>query len=131
MIPSAASGISRRPNPPGTSSCSQRTAFSSMATTKPIGSAMARALAFQNSRAPLGSIVPTEAGAQALLESCGADLVLGPGVERIVDGEFELELALVVEPEQGKTVGDRRKATRLWRRIAIFRHVGPVDHLGE
>ena len=34
------------------------------------------------------------------------DLVLGPRVERVVHREFQFELALVSDPQEGETVGD-------------------------
>jgi hypothetical protein len=52
--------------------------------------------------------------------SAGADPVLRPGVQRIVDRQLELELALVVDVEEGKTIGDRKESRGLGCRIAIL-----------
>ena len=55
-----------------------------------------------------------------------ADLVLAPGVERVVDGQRELELAVVAEVEQVEAFGDREQSARLRRRVAIVGDVGAV-----
>ena len=51
-----------------------------------------------------------EAVETAWHRSAGADLLLRPGVQSVVHRQFELELALIVDAEEGKTVGDRDEA---------------------
>ena len=53
-------------------------------------------------------------------DSSGADLALRPGVQGVIDRQLELELALVIDAEEGKAVGDRAKARGLWRRVAVL-----------
>src|SRR3989442_742678 len=59
------------------------------------------------------------------------DLVLAPGVERVVDRQRELELAVVAEVEQVEALGDREQAARLRRRVAFVRDVGAVHDPGQ
>jgi hypothetical protein len=42
--------------------------------------------------------------------SDGADLGPGPGIQGVEDGEFELELALIVDVEHREAVGDGEQA---------------------
>src|SRR5438034_11422833 len=55
-----------------------------------------------------------------------ADLVLAPGVERVVDRQRQLELAVVTEVEQVEAFGDREQAARLRGRVAIVGDIGAV-----
>jgi hypothetical protein len=57
--------------------------------------------------------------------------VLRPGVEGVVDRQFELKLALVIDAEEGKAVGDREQARRFGCRAAILRDIGAVDDPGK
>src|SRR5438128_4816440 len=54
------------------------------------------------------------------------DLVLAPGVERVVDRQRQLELAVVAEVEQVEPFGDREQAARLRGRVAIVGDIGAV-----
>ncbi len=58
-------------------------------------------------------------------------LGLGPCVERVVDREFEFELALVIEAEERKPIGDGLEARRLRGGVAILGHVRAVDDPGH
>src|SRR2546426_4439384 len=53
-------------------------------------------------------------------------LVLAPSVERVVDRQRQLELAVVTEVEQVEAFGDREQAARLRCRIAIVGDIGAV-----
>src|SRR6266498_5938800 len=53
-------------------------------------------------------------------------LVLAPGVERVVDRQRQLELAVVTEVQEVEALGDREQAARLRRRISIVGDVGAV-----
>src|SRR5256884_9023135 len=54
------------------------------------------------------------------------DLVLAPGIERVVDRQRQLELAVVTEVEQVEAFGDREQAARLRCRVAIGGDIGAV-----
>src|SRR5215218_1569729 len=54
------------------------------------------------------------------------DLVLTPGIERVVNGQRQLELAMVTEVQQVEPFGDREQAARLRRRVAIVGDIGAV-----
>src|SRR5438094_5743436 len=53
-------------------------------------------------------------------------LVLAPGVERVVDRQRQLELAVVTEVQEVEALGDRKQAARLRRRVAIVGDIGAV-----
>src|SRR2546423_15347299 len=53
-------------------------------------------------------------------------LVFAPGVERVVDRQRQLELAVVTEVEQVEAFGDREQAARLRCRVAIVGDIGAV-----
>src|SRR6266540_509517 len=65
----------------------------------------------------------------ALAGAC--HLVLAPGVERVVDRQRQLELAVVAEVQQVEAFGDREQAARLWCRVAIVGDIGAVHDPGE
>src|SRR5437762_13582975 len=52
--------------------------------------------------------------------------VLAPGVERVVDRQRQLELAVVTEVQEVEALGDREQAMRLRRRIAIVGDIGAM-----
>src|SRR5213592_956712 len=54
------------------------------------------------------------------------DLVLAPGIERVVDRQRQLELAVVAELEQVEPFGDREQPARLRGRVAIVGDIGAV-----
>src|SRR6266516_6310129 len=58
--------------------------------------------------------------------ACACDLVLAPGIERVVDRQRQLELAVVTEVEQVEAFGDREQAARLRGRVAIVGDIGTV-----
>src|SRR6266581_7676432 len=58
-------------------------------------------------------------------------LVLAPGVERVVDRQRQLELAVVTEVQQVEAFGDREQSARLRCRVAIVGDVGAVHDPGE
>src|SRR5206468_6519500 len=60
----------------------------------------------------------------ALAGAC--HLVLAPGVERVVDRQRQLELAVVTEVQEVEALGDRKQAARLRRRVAIVGDIGAV-----
>src|SRR5438093_5637416 len=60
----------------------------------------------------------------ALAGAC--DLVVAPGVERVVDRQRQLELAVVTEIEQVEAFGDREQPARLECRVAIVGDIGAV-----
>src|SRR6266545_3110759 len=60
----------------------------------------------------------------ALAGAC--DLVLAPGVERVVDRQRQLELAVVTEVQEVEAFGDREQPARLRRRVAIVGDVSAV-----
>src|SRR6266513_3489504 len=60
----------------------------------------------------------------ALAGAC--DLVLAPDIERVVDRQRQLELAVVTEVEQVEAFGDREQPARLRRRVAIVGDIGAV-----
>src|SRR5438094_3891930 len=60
----------------------------------------------------------------ALAGAC--HLVLAPGVERVVDRQRQLELAVVTEVQEVEALGDREQAARLWGRVAIVGDIGAV-----
>src|SRR6266498_4101072 len=53
-------------------------------------------------------------------------LVFAPGIERVVDRQRQLELAVVTEVEQVEAFGDREQAARLRCRVAIVGDIGAV-----
>src|SRR6266496_4478954 len=53
-------------------------------------------------------------------------LVFAPGIERVVDRQRQLELAVVTEVEQVEAFGDREQAARLRCRVAVVGDVGAV-----
>src|SRR6266702_8852683 len=53
-------------------------------------------------------------------------LVFAPGVERVVDRQRQLELAVVTEVQEVEALGDREQAARLRRRVAIVGDIGAV-----
>src|SRR6266581_3360388 len=69
---------------------------------------------------------PTLARLTSVAFASAADLVLAPSVERVVDRQRELELAVVTEVQQVETFGDREQAARLRRRVAIVGDIGAV-----
>src|SRR5438034_9144042 len=60
----------------------------------------------------------------ALAGAC--HLVLAPGVERVVDRQRQLELAVVTEVQEVEAFGDREQAARLRCRVAIVGDIGAV-----
>jgi len=50
----------------------------------------------------------------------GCDLFPGPCVEGVVDRQLEGELALVIELQEGESIGNRLQACRLGGDVAIF-----------
>src|SRR5438094_7669332 len=60
----------------------------------------------------------------ALAGAC--HLVLAPGVERVVDRQRQLELAVVTEVQEVEALGDREQAARLRGRVAIVGDIGAV-----
>src|SRR5215211_8192817 len=54
------------------------------------------------------------------------DLVLAPGVERVVDRQRQLELAVVPEVQEVEAFGDREQAARLRGRVAVVGDIGAV-----
>src|SRR6266852_2433323 len=69
---------------------------------------------------------PTLARLTSVAFASAADLVLAPSVERVVDRQRELELAVVTEVQQVEPFGDREQAARLRRRVAIVGDIGAV-----
>jgi hypothetical protein len=63
--------------------------------------------------------------------AAGSDLALRPRVEGVIHGQFEFELALVIEAEKRKAVGDRQEAGGLWCRVVVLGHIGPMDDAGH
>src|SRR5438105_10084645 len=55
-----------------------------------------------------------------------ADLVLAPGVERVVDRQGQFELAVVTEVQEVEAFGDREQAARLRGRVAVVGDVCAV-----
>src|SRR5438105_6950059 len=53
-------------------------------------------------------------------------LVFAPGVERVVDRQRQLELALVTEVQEVEAFGDGEQAARLRCRVAIVGDIGAV-----
>src|SRR5437667_9068801 len=53
-------------------------------------------------------------------------LVLAPGVERVVDRQRQLELAVVTQVQEVEALGDREQPARLRRRVAIGGDIGTV-----
>src|SRR5204863_3776568 len=53
-------------------------------------------------------------------------LVFAPGVERVVDRQRQLELAVVTEVQPVEAFGDREQAARLRCRVAIVGAIGAV-----
>src|SRR5438128_8055357 len=58
-------------------------------------------------------------------------LMFAPGVERVVDRQRQLELAVVAEVEQVEAFGEREQAARLRCRVAIVGDVGAVHDPGQ
>src|SRR6266545_6350399 len=54
------------------------------------------------------------------------DLVFAPGIERVVDRQGQLELAVVTEVQEVEAFGDREQAARLRCRVAIVGDIGAV-----
>src|SRR5881397_3973855 len=54
------------------------------------------------------------------------DLVLAPGIERVVNRQRQLELAMVTELEQVEPFGAREQPARLRRRVALVGDIGAV-----
>src|SRR6266852_3819325 len=69
---------------------------------------------------------PTLARLTSVAFASAADLVLAPSVERVVDRQRELELAVVTEVQQVEAFCDREQAARLRRRVAIVGDIGAV-----
>ena len=55
------------------------------------------------------------------------NLLLRPRIERVVNGELERQLVLVVEAEKREPVGDGLEARGLAGRVRIVGHIGAVD----
>src|SRR6266536_4276356 len=53
-------------------------------------------------------------------------LVFAPGVERVVDRQRQLELAVVAEVQEVEAFGDREQAARLRCLVAIVGDIGAV-----
>src|SRR5438128_9572838 len=53
-------------------------------------------------------------------------LVFAPGVERVVDRQRQLELAVVTQVQEVEAFGDREQAARLRCRVAIVGDIGAV-----
>src|SRR5205807_2597327 len=70
---------------------------------------------------------PTLARLTSAARAGACHLVFAPGVERVVDRQRLLELAVVTEVEQVEPFGDREQAARLWGRVAIGGDIGTVD----
>src|SRR5439155_25143180 len=76
---------------------------------------------------PVGiSMKPTLARLTSAALAGACDLVLAPGVERVVDRQRQLELAVVTEVEQVEAFGDCEQAARLRRRVGIVGDIGAV-----
>src|SRR5215211_8744892 len=58
-------------------------------------------------------------------------LVFAPGVERVVDRQRQLELAVVPEVQEVEAFGDREQAARLRGRVTVVGDVGAVHDAGE
>src|SRR6266516_1311547 len=54
------------------------------------------------------------------------DLVLAPGIERVVDRQRQLELAVVTEIQEVEAFGDREQAARLRGCVAVGGDIGAV-----
>src|SRR6266540_4350887 len=69
---------------------------------------------------------PTLARLTSVAFAGACDLVLAPGVERVVDRQRELELAVVTEVQEMEPLSDGEQAARLRRRVAIVGDIGAV-----
>src|SRR6266545_4405330 len=69
---------------------------------------------------------PTLARLTSAAFAGACDLVFAPGVERVVDRQRQLELAVVAEVEQMEAFCDREQAARLRCRVAIVGDIGAV-----
>src|SRR5260370_3977479 len=59
-------------------------------------------------------------------------LVPAPGVERVVERAFQLDLSVVLfAVDDRKAVGDRFQAGGLRRHVEVGGHIGPVDDQGQ
>src|SRR5262245_64070751 len=78
--------------------------------------------------------VGTERGARRARASCARalpDLVLAPGIERVVDRQRLLELAMIAQVEQVEALGDAEQATRLRGGVAMLGEIGAVHDPGQ
>src|SRR6266567_9560234 len=69
---------------------------------------------------------PTLARLTSAAFAGACDLVFAPGVERVVDRQRELELAVVTEVQEVEAFGDREQAPRLRGRVAVVGDIGAV-----
>src|SRR5260370_16614432 len=59
-------------------------------------------------------------------------LVPAPGVERVVERAFQLDLSVVLfAVDDRKAVGDRFQAGGLRRHLEVGGHIGPLDDQGQ
>src|SRR6266566_1755464 len=69
---------------------------------------------------------PTLARLTSAAFAGACDLVLAPGVERVVNRQRQLKLAVVTQVEQVEAFGDREQAARLRGRVAVVGDIGAV-----
>src|SRR5205809_1674925 len=72
------------------------------------------------------AVKPTVARLTSVAFAGARDLVLAPGIERVVDRQRQLELAMVTEVQEVEAFGDREQAARLRRCVAIVGDIGAM-----
>src|SRR3990172_706259 len=58
-------------------------------------------------------------------------LIVTPRVQRVVQGEFEPQLLVIIRAREIEPFGDRLESGGLWDNVYVDFDVGPVDNLGQ
>src|SRR3990170_8264064 len=65
------------------------------------------------------------------IPSPSSTLATVPGVQRVVQGEFEPQLLVIIRAREIEPVGDRLESGGLRDNVYVGFDVGPVDNLGQ